>query len=240
MADALADVKQRAADCKKKLEDERKKIERYTNDIVGKVQDSFAADKTRKLDVEATLRQLDEQIRIFQEEQARINKIYEAEAFEEKSLEVQIGQLKSQESSWPAKIGKQIASLEKLKEELQLHKNALEEKERARKTALAEVTHGVTLYKTRLGLEFERIGPNRLRFIFTQVNKNKLEEKYTFSMFVTQDDKYHLEECAPVVDSALMAPMLEELNGGNDFGKFVREMRKRFKDIAAVNNSRKA
>lgn len=44
-------------------------------------------------------------------------------------------------------------------------------------------------------------------------------------------DKYHVEMCEPAVPGIDL--LLSELNGGNDFSKFVRDVRRGFKVLVA-------
>lgn len=44
-------------------------------------------------------------------------------------------------------------------------------------------------------------------------------------------DKYHVEMCEPAIPN--MEELLAQLNTGNDFSRFVRDMRKGFKALVA-------
>jgi len=93
---------------------------------------------------------------------------------------------------------------------------------------LSELDRGCALYRTRLGLAFERVGDERLRLTFTNIDPADPMRSFAFQVFVDGGDKYHVESCEPLVQG--MDELLGTLNRDNDFSAFVRSMRRRFKE----------
>ena len=88
---------------------------------------------------------------------------------------------------------------------------------------------GIQLYQQRLGLQFDKVGDDRLRLTFTMLDPNRAERAFWLEVRVTAGDRYVAEQCEPPVADL---PMLtEQLNASNDFSAFVRTMRHRFKAL---------
>lgn len=86
----------------------------------------------------------------------------------------------------------------------------------------------------RLGLEFEKITDDKLRLVFTQIDPADPAGRHAFSLRVTPDDAYEVDDCEPPLPPGTLAGLLGELNGGNDFSRFVQMMRRAFKAAAGV------
>jgi len=98
----------------------------------------------------------------------------------------------------------------------------------AKEHKLTELDKGIALYKTRLGLEFERVGEDSsLRLIFTNIDPADPMRQFSFHVFVDGGDKYHVQSCEPLVQG--LDSLVDALNAKNDFGAFVHSMRKGFK-----------
>ena len=107
---------------------------------------------------------------------------------------------------------------------------ALEEESTQLDATLADLTErGCALYERYLGLTFVRMGGERLRLVFTNVDERDTSRAFSFEVFVDGADRYHVEQCEPSVPS--MPQLLERLNANNDFGAFVRAMRAGFKEL---------
>ena len=104
---------------------------------------------------------------------------------------------------------------------------ALEEESTQLDATLADLTErGCALYERYLGLTFVRMGGERLRLVFTNVDERDTSRAFSFEVFVDGADRYHVEQCEPSVPS--MPQLLDRLNTNNDFGAFVRAMRAGF------------
>ena len=113
--------------------------------------------------------------------------------------------------------------------ELQTAKRELAEAEQKQALDSKELTKGVVFYK-KLGLEFVRMGEDRLKLTFTQVDAAQPQRAFSFAVHVNEHDVYQVDSCDPPVEG--VDEMLRELNTNNDFSLFVRRMRAKFKAIA--------
>lgn len=104
-----------------------------------------------------------------------------------------------------------------------------EQTQASKEQKLAELDKGCTLYRTRLGLAFERVGEERLRLTFTSIDPADPLRAFSFQVFVDGGDKYHVESCSPPLAS--LASLVDTLNANNDFSAFVRNVRKGFKTL---------
>ena len=49
---------------------------------------------------------------------------------------------------------------------------------------------------------------------------------------VGSDDSYQVQGCTPEINAGRLGSLVAEVNHTNDFGRFVRQMRKAFKELA--------
>ena len=90
------------------------------------------------------------------------------------------------------------------------------------------------MYRDALGLTFERAAGARLRLSFSSIASTAATAKATTHMFVLDldaSDKYVVEECVPSLTSSgvdEIKRLTSKVNADNDFGEFVRGMRKAF------------
>eukprot|EP00743_Colponemidia_sp_Colp-15_P002725 GILK01002951.1.p1 GENE.GILK01002951.1~~GILK01002951.1.p1 ORF type:complete len:245 (+),score=60.84 GILK01002951.1:57-737(+) len=145
-----------------------------------------------------------------------------------KSKMEQLDLLKEQASSVTPELKGLREKYESEKENLQQFKAVLQEKEKANSYRVAELTKGVQFYKERLGLDFQRVGDNRLRVVFTQIDPDQPNKEFWFSVHVNENDIYQIEDCVPAVGG--VSKMLDELNTSNNFSSFVQAMRRKFKE----------
>ena len=98
-------------------------------------------------------------------------------------------------------------------------------KEREYKTN--ELTLGRDFYRKYLGLDFQRVDDDRLRFVFTKIDPNAFERQFVFGVFIDQHNRYQLVECEPRIDNT--EALLDELNDTNNFSAFVQQIRAKFR-----------
>lgn len=129
--------------------------------------------------------------------------------------------------------------LQKCEEEEQRETKRLEEARseheslrRKMEQALNDLIYGIRHY-TALGLEFQKADGDCMKFIFTQICEKDPSRKFFFVMYVDAKNAYQLVETNPVLDSNECRNLLDQLNGSNNIGKFVVNMRKLFKRKAA-------
>lgn len=92
----------------------------------------------------------------------------------------------------PAKLAAAQAAQREAAEAFERTKAAAEARTSERTLALNELTKGVTFYK-RLGLDFERVGEDHLRLVFTQVDPAEPDRRFFFTLHVDANDVYNSE-----------------------------------------------
>ncbi len=186
-------------------------------------------------------------------------------------LRQELERLASQESKLPPEQQKLSSALAQHRAVVSQREKACESSLAAKEQKLAELQKGCTMYGSRLGLAFERVGEERLRLTFTNIDPASPMRAFSFQVFVDAGalprprrfpglaspcarcrsrlaparpplhrappapppaaDKYHVESCEPTVPQ--LDALLASLNKGNDFSRFVRDMRKQFKSLVA-------
>ncbi|BFZ01090.1 hypothetical protein BsWGS_04129 [Bradybaena similaris] len=80
-----------------------------------------------------------------------------------------------------------------------------------------------------LALEIKKVKGGWLQFVFTNINRQKPELPYCFSLQIDENRKYIVGKCQPEV--ADMEMLTEKLNATNNLSVFVHSVRKRFTDM---------
>lgn len=131
----------------------------------------------------------------------------------------------------------QDALQEAEREEKHHHINATEAQnaklrvEEAKMVTVEDLSLGVLKYR-RLGLNFERVTDNTLKFVFTQIDPSDPERKFFFVLSASADDElYEILECHPPLRSGTLLTLVDDLNASSDISGFVRRMRRGFVDI---------
>lgn len=82
----------------------------------------------------------------------------------------------------------------------------------------------------RLGLRFVRVEDgSTLKIAFTQIDASEPCREFSVGLQINDDDEYEVTECEPTVES--LPRLIKDLNMTNDFAKFVKCVRKSFKDL---------
>lgn len=100
--------------------------------------------------------------------------------------------------------------------------------EEAKQTTVEDLSLGVLKYK-KLGLNFEKVADNTLRFIFTMLDPKNPKRKFSCVLSASDDEMYELLECNPPLQENRTAFHLRHLNETSDISFFVRSMRREFK-----------
>ena len=93
---------------------------------------------------------------------------------------------------------------------------------------MALLNKSIVAYRESLSLDFERAEGNKLRLTFTNINEASLTEAHSFTLNVNSSEEYEIENCQPELDGGLVDALLEEVNKTNNFGEFVKNVRKAF------------
>mmetsp|Transcript_48850 Transcript_48850/g.104278 ORF Transcript_48850/g.104278 Transcript_48850/m.104278 type:complete len:233 (-) Transcript_48850:403-1101(-) len=142
-------------------------------------------------------------------------------------LRKELDRLQSQESLLPAEQQRLCKALEQQRQLLAQHEVAYQQSQQQKDAKLAELDKGCSTYQRLLALEFERMGEERLRLIFTNVDERAPSRAFSFQVFVDGADQYHINQCEPRLEK--LPELTHALNQSNDFSAFVRAMRREFK-----------
>ncbi|MEW5311170.1 MAG: hypothetical protein WDW38_002906 [Sanguina aurantia] len=86
----------------------------------------------------------------------------------------------------------------------------------------------VSVYSTRLGLEFKQ-GPEELELVFTQIDTHDPERQFCFAVRILPDNSYQVTRCQPEVEQ--VSALLLQLNSSNNFAAFVQALRAAFQSM---------
>mmetsp|Transcript_18293 Transcript_18293/g.37896 ORF Transcript_18293/g.37896 Transcript_18293/m.37896 type:complete len:237 (-) Transcript_18293:51-761(-) len=113
----------------------------------------------------------------------------------------------------------------------------------AKQDRLGKLQRLAETYGQRLGLHFKHSAGdqeespavsdngdsgNALRIGFTQIDRRNPDKTFWFDVRIREDDTYTIQQVVPQVEG--LQELEQELNADNDFSKFVRKMRKKFKE----------
>lgn len=129
--------------------------------------------------------------------------------------------------------------VQRLREEISLKKDLFQQRESemqhgvdAKQSKLNSLQELADLYGERLGLSFKQANgeteDNALCISFTQIDRRNPEKPFWFNVRIMDDDTYSIQKVVPEVNG--MKELEEELNTDNNFSKFVRKMRRKFKE----------
>ena len=131
-----------------------------------------------------------------------------------------------------AEVPKQMEEKKKAvdaeQENLEKCKKDVEDKKAGRMLRKNELSKGVTFYKERLGLSFERMPDNSLAFRLTLIDPANPARPFTFAVLVNKQNRYEVLRCEPRVE---YESLLTDLNETNNFSTFVQHMRRLFKKM---------
>ena len=110
-------------------------------------------------------------------------------------------------------------------EKMSLDQAAAKTKGSSALSKLDALRHAARMYSERLGLKFEYGAEEKLRLVFKYIDANAPEREFAFAVRL-RDAMYEVVECEPALSE--MDGLLRECNRSNDFGAFVRGVRKAF------------
>ena len=139
--------------------------------------------------------------------------------------------LRRQAAEMPSRLAELHAKEAAARNKLSAVSDDAQERARATNQVNNDLTFGIIAFKKRLGLDFQRLGANRLKLNFTQVDPDNHGRVFSFSIHVDEADRYNIIDCTPQV--AGTAQLLAALNSSNDFSEFVRGMRCKFRSLCA-------
>ncbi|KAJ5078515.1 kinetochore protein spc25 [Anaeramoeba ignava] len=121
--------------------------------------------------------------------------------------------------------------IEQFQQQIDNQKKIIEQKKQNLDHFISKMNKEIELYTNYLGLEFERVQNDRLRFIFRKIDPKDHNKTFSFTVYIDQYSQYKVEECTPLVDN--LKPLISNLNKTNDLSKFTKEIRKKFRILVS-------
>lgn len=147
----------------------------------------------------------------------------------EKKLEEESENLQRQYREMPERLSELRTKEEMARRKLSHLSTEVQQHSKETNQMNNDLTYGIIAFKKRLGLDFQRLGANRLKLSFTQVDPRNHSLVFSFSIHVDETDKYNMIDCSPAVSGT--EELLATLNSSNDFSEFVRAMRCKFRAL---------
>jgi myosin heavy subunit len=132
---------------------------------------------------------------------------------QKKQLEQHLRKAEEDEAKEMTRVDSARVELDEIRSKMERHLN--------------DLTHGVRMY-TSLGLEFLKAENDCMKFVFTQLDPKDPARQFYFLMFVDSEDRYQLVETNPTIPAQVAQQHIKTLNGDNNIGRFVVNMRKSF------------
>lgn len=161
-------------------------------------------------------------------EQALLAQEISRKKFRGTCLEEENASLAAKENLYPELLAKLKTALMEKKSEMQQRTEQAQKRMMSTQHNEHHLSRGAELFKS-LGIEFKRIGNERLRVVFTQIDAAEPSREFSFVVFVDTNDVYHVSDVQPPVKD--IDGLLVELNNTNDFSRFVRNIRKQFQSL---------
>ena len=180
-------------------------------------------------ETEDQMAELKSELQRLESEALRVKDDLSNERVVEKRLEDERENLRRQDREMPVRLAELHGRENKVKNDLLTASSDVSERARITNQVNNDLTYGIIAFKKRLGLDFQRLGANRLQLNFTNVDPNNHSRVFSFSIHVDETDKYNIISCEPVVEAT--EQLLTALNASNDFSAFVRGMRVKFRAL---------
>uniref|UniRef100_A0A7S4EV27 Kinetochore protein SPC25 n=1 Tax=Chrysotila carterae TaxID=13221 RepID=A0A7S4EV27_CHRCT len=172
-------------------------------------------------------RQAEQKLQLLKADDEALQNRLRAEERKVEELRVELERLHTQEKLLPPEQQRLAKSLEQQRQLLAQRELAYQQCQLQKETRLSELGKGCSTYQRLLSLEFERMGDERLRLVFTNLDARAPSRAFSFQVYVDALDKYHIENCEPALPN--LPALTDTLNQTNDFSTFVRAVRREFK-----------
>ena len=125
-----------------------------------------------------------------------------------------------------------------MRDEVNLKRDLLQQRQaesqqenEGKQSKLSSLQALANFYGEKLGLNFQHSNDqetNALRIGFTQIDRRNTDKNFWFDVRIMEDETYAIQQVVPEVSG--LKELEAELNADNDFSKFVRNIRKKFKE----------
>ncbi len=94
---------------------------------------------------------------------------------------------------------------------------------------MEKLTIAICKYRS-LGLDFVKGENDALLVNFTNIDEQEVDRVFSFSLVITENDKYMVEDCTPALKEEVVMRLEEQLNRTEDYPSFMRGIRKAFQN----------
>ncbi|XP_076327469.1 kinetochore protein Spc25-like isoform X2 [Tachypleus tridentatus] len=119
--------------------------------------------------------------------------------------------------------------LQTLEKSLEKKKTGIEAKEKSSQEEAVECQKALSYFQQRLALKIKRSRDDWLTFIFTSIDPNDVERKFSFALKVNEGNLFEVPGCDPPIPG--LSELVEDLNRHNNLLAFVYVIRQRFKAL---------
>jgi chromosome segregation ATPase len=210
----------------------RARLEQFTAGRARRLQGAVDAHRAFLAEAQLVLHALREEQTALRVEAARVEDELRREKALVDAVTAGVGALRKQSRGLPARLREIREREDTIRGEVQRLEAEVEKHVRENDRTNSDLTQGVIAFKTRLGLDFERIGQDQLKLNLTRIDPSDPERVFAFAVHIDPNDKYHVILCDPPLNNT--DELVDELNMSNDFSLFVRRMRRSFRALAAA------
>ena len=215
----------------KEMERSKHRLDELCESVLKRADSKINTHEAFVVGATAKLNTLNADLETYQLSVTKVKHDVETEKAVEKRLEEERENLRRQAAEMPSRLAELHAKEAAARNKVSAVSDDAQERARATNQVNNDLTFGIIAFKKRLGLDFQRLGANRLKLNFTQVDPDNHGRVFSFSIHVDEADRYNIIDCTPQV--AGTAQLLAALNSSNDFSEFVRGMRCKFRSLCA-------
>ena len=215
----------------REMDRSKRQLDTLCENLLDEADGKVSAHKAYLKQTEAQIAELKNSLTRLENEALKVRDDISNERLIEKRLEDERENLRRQDTEMPSRLAELHTRENKIKNELLAASNDVSERARLTNQVNNDLTYGIIAFKKRLGLDFQRLGANRLQLNFTNIDPNSHSRVFSFSIHVDEADKYNIISCSPAVEGT--EQLLSALNASNDFSAFVRGMRVKFRALCS-------
>ncbi|RIB25139.1 chromosome segregation protein Spc25-domain-containing protein, partial [Gigaspora rosea] len=175
---------------------------------------------------------LQEEIKLFEKIHKEFIKSLENEKKELSKIQMEITNLKLDESSKNEGIIVLKKRIEKVEGDIKQQREAIEVKRALLETQLSQNLPELSIFTNKLALTMDRVQDDMINFTFTCIYDNNSSRSCCFTIDVGET-KYKVIECNPMLEE--LDELVSQLNTSRDFFSFLKKMRQGFRKYAKAD-----
>eukprot|EP00873_Tetraselmis_striata_P022125 jgi/Tetstr1/442389/TSEL_030515.t1 len=164
-------------------------------------------------------------------ESERLNAKLDADRSQFEAATAALKAAREEEGRLPELLQELRIEEETLSKALQRQEEASRQSATKNEGKLTVLRDAVGQYHRHLGMEFRPQDDGRLQVVLTQVDHGQPGRAFSFHVLILEDGKYQVSSYQPELPAA--AALEAELNATLDFSKFVRCVRREFRQLCA-------